>query len=90
MHRQELTDRIHFYQQVTKRLERHNHYLRQQAAPFLKSWQKKQLRFILHGHTIDAAKLLEFDPHRFITDSGHVDEPALVWWLHNNGAQFDP
>lgn len=91
MDRAELLQKVAALEELALRLNSRNKQLRR------KQWlhrgevtgeQSERLRLLLRGHTIDAARLLDFEPSEYVLPNGHVDEPAVLWWLDSHCAKW--
>lgn len=91
MDKAELVEKVAALEETLLRLQSRNKQLRRKQYLHrgeITGEQAERMRLLLRGHTIDAARLVDFEPAEYVHPGGHVDEPGILWWLESHGGKW--
>lgn len=91
MDKDELVEKVRVLEEMVLRVQSRNKQLRRKQYLYrgeVTGEQAERIRLLLRGHSIDASRVLDFDPSEYVLPNGYVDEPSILWWLDSHGGKW--
>lgn len=91
MDKDELVEKVRVLEEMVLRVQSRNKQLRRKQYLYrgeITGEQAERIRLLLRGHTIDASRVLDFDPSEYVLPNGYVDEPSILWWLDSHEGKW--